>query len=155
MKCWILVICIYVIMCVNFQPDQTWQGWAILEELYCNTILGWENCRELVKMLALENFIGENWSSPQEAGKELVNPWIFNNSNKVEILVKTRIYYLSSLTFPFPSKISCLAWSSTRHHSLQISSYFEAYTSYCLLIQTRLSYFFFKANLVFISEARW
>ena len=31
---------------------------------------------------------GENCSSLQEAGKELVNPLILNNSNKVAILVK-------------------------------------------------------------------
>ena len=49
------------------------QGWAILEELYCDTIPGSQNCRELVKILHLENFDGENCSSVQEAGKELVN----------------------------------------------------------------------------------
>ena len=53
--------------------DGRQQGWAILEELYCNTIPK-QNCRELVKSTKGRERIGK--------------PLNFNNSKKVAILVK-------------------------------------------------------------------
>ena len=62
------------------------QGWAILDDFIAIPILGVQNCRELVKSKAPENFIGKNWSNIEKPKKELVNLEKNGNSNKGAIL---------------------------------------------------------------------
>ena len=58
---------------MNFKGRSKWQGWAILDDFIAIPILGGQNCRELVKSKAPENFIGKNWSNIEKPKKELVN----------------------------------------------------------------------------------
>ena len=57
-----------------------------------------------------------------------------------------------SLVFSPPLCDNNVNYPIRQHQSLQISSSFEAYTNYCLLIPSRFSYYFVKANVDFISE---
>ncbi len=49
------------------------QGWAILDDFIAIPILGGQNCMELFKSKAPENFIGKNWSNIEKPKKELAN----------------------------------------------------------------------------------
>ena len=66
-----------------------------------------------------------------------------------------RIYYFSPLSFPFSSTNLCLAWSSTTDNINHCKSWVLLNPiQVCLLISTRLNYYFVRPNLDFISERR-
>ena len=99
-KCPSDMVCIFgLVQLIPPSSPSSYQGWAILEELYFNTIPGGQNCRELVKFVAPENFIGENWSSHQKPKKDMVTPSIFNNRNSVAILVSRKTNKLNQTLF--------------------------------------------------------
>jgi len=88
--------------------DDSDQGWAILDDFIAIPILGGQNCRELVKSKAPENFIGKNWSNIEKPKKELVNLEKMAIAIKEQFFIVHCIYLLSHLkTLPQPFR-SCI-----------------------------------------------
>ena len=92
----------------TFVKEHFGQGWAILDDFIAIPILGGQNCRELVKSKAPENFIGKNWSNIEKPKKELLN------LDKMAIAIKEQFFLVHCTCLqvilkhrPKPSDVVC------------------------------------------------